>query len=166
MVNTKIVVIGLIAAVAAVFAYLHYFQGDEGKIRKQFACLAESGSKNEGDTQIALMKRVGTIKSLFADTFELNTPWRPDMKTYGKPDLNTFALAVFSKYSDLTVQFHDLTISVGENGTANAVLTAKLSGTVSGGEQVADFHELECTLKNSDGDWLFSGIQFVDVLEK
>lgn len=166
MVNAKYVIIGLIAAACAVFVYLRYFQGDEAMIRKQFDTLAESAGKSEGDSQIAVMQRVNTIKSLFADTFELNTPFRSELKTYGKQDLNTFALAVFSKYAQMSVEFHDLTISVHENGSADAILTAKLSGRTPRGEQAADFHELECQLEKTDDGWLFTGIEFVDVLEK
>jgi hypothetical protein len=50
--------------------------------------------------------------------------------------------------------------------SANAVLTAKLSGKLTTGEYVNEIHELECVLIKIEEDWLFSEIKIVDVLEK
>jgi hypothetical protein len=154
-----VVIIGILAA-----SYI--FQGEEKKVRKQFDLLSEYVSKDSGESPFTMARKIQSIGKLFAQNCALRTPIHSLSGTYTPEEISSYAAQGRARFSKLSLRFYDLDIEFPDEGTARAVLTAKLTGTSVGGERVHEVHELECILKTREDKWLFSNFEVIEFLEK
>jgi hypothetical protein len=166
MVKLKYIIIVVLVVGAGIFAYNHFFQSEESKIKKRFDLFSKWGSKDSVENKLITANRVNNIKTLFAENCNIQAPAYSVSRNYKPQDISSIALMVLSQYFELSLRFYDIEINIPEKESANAVLTAKLSGKLTTGEYVNEIHELECVLIKIEEDWLFSEIKIVDVLEK
>ncbi len=165
MVKKNYLIIAGIAIVGIVAAFF-LFQTEEGRIKKQFKRLSEIMSKSSGESQLALAAKTSKLEELFDTHCNINFPAHAISKKFSQRDIISSALHVLIQYGELSCRFQDFNIQIPAADTAEAILTATLTGKMSSGEKVRDFHELRCGLVKIEGEWRFSAIEIVDVLEK
>ncbi len=166
MVKLKYIIIVVLAVGAGMFAYNHFFQSEEAKVKKRFNLLSKWTSKDSGENKLATASRANNLKLLFAESCYIQASTYSVSRNYKPQDISSIALMVLSQYSKLSLRFYDIEINISEKESANVVLTAKLSGKLTTGENVTGVHELECVLNKIENNWLFNEIKIIDVLEK
>lgn len=166
MVTLKYIVLVVLIVGIAIFAYNHFFQSEEAKVKKQFDLLSKWITKDSAENKLVTASRVNNIKTLFAENCHIEAPAYSVSRNYKPQDISSIALMILSQYSKLSLRFYDIEINIPEKASAYAVLTAKLSGKLTTGEYADEIHELECSLSKIEDDWLLSEIKIVDVLER
>ena len=166
MVNLKNIIIFVLVAVVGVFAAFYFFQSEESKVKKKFNLLSELGSREPGENKLALTVKNKQFKGLFTENCAIEFPAYSISKTFPAQEFARIVFGVLLQYSEYSPRFYDIGIQIPSENSANAVFTAKLTGKLPSGEYVQDIHEVESTLSKIDGEWLFSGFEVVDVLEK
>lgn len=165
MVRKKnLAVAGILVAVGAFILFL-VTHSEEDNIRNQFKRLCEIGTRKSGENPLILASRVSQIKELFDRQCHIDFPSHSISKKFSHQELVSLALNVLYWYDTLESSFYDLSIHIS-NSIAQVVLTAKLTGKLRSGENVKDIQEVKCILLKIDGEWLFSEIYEVDVLER
>jgi hypothetical protein len=110
--------------------------------------------------------RVRGIGALFARTclIELN---RMELSGTQSPDnINTLAAAISMRFKKLSIKFFDINVDFPRQGLARVALTARLKALSKSEGLLTETHELEVELIDVDGDWYFSRISMVEVLQK
>ncbi len=166
MVKLKAAVIASLAIIVGVAAFYYFFQSEEAKIKKQFTLLAKHFSKKPDETKFIAAIESKKILGLFSKNVRLFIPAYSISKTYTHQDLSPLFLSGRSYFSNVSLAFYDFSIDFPETETATVILTARLTGTLSNKEEVAESHELECILKKNEKRWLFSDIKAIEVLKK
>jgi hypothetical protein len=161
----KIIVIVLVI-VAGVFAYKWLFESEEKKIKKRFDLLEERVSKTGEEARLETGLKTSQIKTMFTDPCLFEIPSENMSRKFKPQDISNAAMAVISRYSQVSLAFHDLQISLNTDTSARAIGTAQLSGVLQSGERVSDYHEIDFKLKKIDDEWFFSSVTVVEVLEK
>jgi hypothetical protein len=72
---------------------------------------------------------------------------------------------VRNNYRKVEVRLHDVAIDIGQEGRAVVHCTLRLRGEGKG-QPVADVQELRAELRRIKGDWLFTRLTLVEVLER
>ena len=166
MVKTKYILIAaLIIAVGAV-ALPRLFPSEEKKIKKQFALLSESVSKDSDESPLGMAQKLLKIGPLFSEKCEIKTHLESLSGSYTPEEISGYASRGRALFSNLRLRFSDLKIEFPETETAKVVLAARLNGRLANGEAVDESHELESTLKKTGKKWLFTSIVMVEVLKK
>ena len=165
MVKAKYVVVAAVVLAGSYFLYKHYFQSGDAAIRKQFDQLAEGCSKKDGEHIMAIAGRIQGIRKLFADPCTIEYQERNIAQNYSRDEIPQLGLRAVSFYSDLSVSFYDMKMSISGD-TADVIATLKTGGKLMTGDPANDVQEINCVLQKIDGDWLFTRIRIVDVLQK
>lgn len=160
-------VIGIVIAVGViVFLVFRFLENDEKIIRKQFAQLAEWGSKKASDQPLEIAAKTKKIANMFDETCEVEYQERERIREYQRQDISRMAYTILNRYEKSTIKFYDIFIDFPSETRAHVTLTARLIGTPRGEETIEDIHEAECILEKIEKEWLISRIMIVDVLEK
>lgn len=166
MVNMKTIIAAAVLVVAAIIAYFWYFQSDEAKIKKQFKTIAELAEKGSDEYELTAAVSAKRIGGMFADTCRIEIPSYNISRTYARDDIPAQVLGARSRYSDISMKFHDLDIDFPEEGRAQVTLTAYVEAVRVSGEAVREIHEIVCRLEKIEKDWFFNQIEVVTVLER
>ena len=110
--------------------------------------------------------RVRGIGALFADTSVIESSLYDLSGTYTPDNINTLAAAISSRFKKLSMKFYDIQVVFPEEGRSKVSLTVTLKGLSKYEGQIKETHELDVELIDLDGDWYFSRISLVEVLEK
>ncbi len=166
MVRLKYVLVaGVVVFIAVVACYI-LFQSDSAKIKKQFMKLSTNFAKEPVETKLAAGIKVKNIKELFAERILLEIPSHSISRTYVKKDIPSLVMTGRMQFKKMSLKFYDITIEFPESGHSVVRLTARLIGNLNTGELVDEIHELECSVRKNEDNWLFNSIKAVEVLEK
>lgn len=164
----KKVIIGLIGItlpVIGVFVALDFLESEEARIRERFSRAASIVSKEGEEKPIAMLGLTRSLKTLFADPCTIDAPRRSISGRFSPQELASLVARGRQSFTDLSLTFHDLDITLRDKTTADTVFTALLRGS-KGGQNFREVREMEATLIRKDGEWLFSNIEVVEVLRK
>jgi hypothetical protein len=165
MVNTKQIVLGVLA-VAAIAALVIWLIPDEKKaIRKRFARLSELVAKDGNESLFVTAAQSRAVAELLTDPCELKGSLHSLGGKYSRQEAATAAAVIRSQFDKMKLDLVDLTIEFPEKDKATVSLTARFNATGSG-EPVTEVRELNCTLLKIDGKWLFNSCQAVEVFKK
>ncbi len=166
MVKLKHVLMAGVAVLVAVVACYFLFQTDTAKIKKQFKALSTNFTKEPVETKLATGIKVKNIKALFAESILLEIPSYSISRTYVRKDIPSLVMTGRMQFKKISLKFYDITVEFPESGLAVVRLTARLIGNLNTGELVDEIHELECSVRKNEDNWLFSSIKAIEVLEK
>jgi hypothetical protein len=166
VVKIKYWIIAILAVGIGGWAAVTLFPSEERMVKKQFHLLSKWVSKDSGENTFTMANKTRNLKSLFAEKFELKTEIESMSGSYSPEEISSYAARGRLIFSYLSLSFFDLGISFPENGVAKVILTARLKGSSTTGENVDETHELECILKKIEKRWLFSHAEMVEVLKK
>ncbi|MDD2467618.1 MAG: nuclear transport factor 2 family protein [Desulfobulbus sp.] len=160
----KMILLTLIAAVASLVA-IRYWPSDERAIRKQVAQIENLGSKARDEKPIESLLRARQLAALFSDPCTLQVETADFTGEYPRKQIQDRIVMARGLYTTTTVSVHDLSINIPNKETARVRCTLRVKGQ---GESrpVADVHELEAELHKVKGDWLFTQLTLVEVLER
>lgn len=167
MVNVRVLAVSAVVVIAALVIVL-WLTGDspEKQVRRQLAQLEELVGKATSEAPLAAAARARKIGSLFAETCEIATDVDFLTGTVSPTDVAQKAMYGRGQFAKLSLRFHDLQIEFPSDDTAAVTLSATLQGTLTAGERVHDAQELECSLRNTDGDWRFTSLKIVEILRR
>jgi hypothetical protein len=166
MVKLKYILIILVVVGLGLLATCTLFQSEEKRVRKQFDLLSEYVSKEPEENAIAMANKMQKLGSLFGDSCELQVSVEALSGTYTREEIASYAARARARFSKVSLGFHDVEVTFPEKGVAKATLTARLTGQTRAGEQMRETRELECLLKKSEKEWLFTHIGVIEVLRK
>jgi hypothetical protein len=159
-------VVPLLLIGAAVWTGIRCSGSEETRVIKQFDRLSERVSRDSEETIIETARKAHSIASLFSSDCVVVTDEPALSGAYGREDMANRVSQVRSSFTRLRLRFHDLAVELDGPGSATAVVTGRVTGWTRYQERVDESREVVCTLKKTDGEWLFSRIEVVDVLER
>jgi hypothetical protein len=166
MVKVRSLLIALMVMGIGIWAFIHFSQSEEEKVRKQFDLLSEWASKAQSETPLVMAQKIKKIGTLFAENCVLNVPLYSTSGSFTREEIISYAARGRLLFSELYLRFYDLTVTFPEEGTAKVSSTARLTGKLNIGENVDEIHELECVLKKIEKRWFFNHLEVVEVLKK
>jgi hypothetical protein len=166
MVKVRSVIIVLIVTGIGIWAFIHFSQSEETKVRKQFGLLSDWASKAQSETPLIMAQKTKKIGTLFAEKCRLKAPIYSISGNLTRDEIIGYAARGRLLFSELYLRFYDLTVSFPEERTAKVSSKARLTGKLNVGENVDEIHELECVLKKIEKRWFFSHIEVVEVLKR
>ena len=166
MVNARNIIIVLVVIAAGLFGYWHFTESEEDRVKARFTLLAERAEKKGEEPVMKMALRVRGIGALFAETSVIESSLYDLSGTYTPNDINTLAAAISTRFKKLSIKFFDVRVDFPGNGLARASLTATLKGLSKSEGLIKETHELEIELVDKDGEWYFTRISMVEVLEK
>ena len=166
MVRLRYVIIALVVVGLGLFAVVYFSPSEEKRVRKQFDLLSEYVSKDSNENAIAMANKMQKLGSLFGESCELQVAVELLSGTYTREEIASYAARARTRFSKVSLGFHDLEVTFPENGVAKVTVTARLTGQTRAGEQMRETRELECLLKKSENKWLFNHIEVIEVLRK
>ena len=160
LISAVVVVLGLLA-------YFYFHPSEEKKIKKQLAHLSEYASKDAGESAFALARRLDHMGALFADRVDLKAPGYELSGTHTRREIIKLAARARMAFSQMTLNFHDVSVAISGEGMAKVSTTGRLKGMSTAGKRVDEIQSLEFTLqKDSEGRWFFTAVEVVEVLKK
>lgn len=165
MVNGKRV-LGILLVATGIFGAFSLFPSEEKKVKKQFSLLAEYACKEEGERILAMAGKMRNLEFLFYEPCTVEAPPYSLSGGFTRGEIASLAARARLNFSQLTLEFHDLSISFPEKEKARAVLTGSVKGKTISGEAVHEVQEMECLLKKSQDQWLFEHWEMVEVLKR
>jgi hypothetical protein len=166
MVKIKYISIAIFIVIIGILAVIYFFPNEEKKVKKQFNLLSECVSKAPGENTFTMVQKIKNIGTLFPETCELKVPIHSLSGSYTREEITGYATRGRAIFSQLSLKFYDLHISFPEKEVVKVILTGKLIGRSTLGEDLDETHELECFLKKIENKWLFSSFEVVEVLKK
>jgi hypothetical protein len=164
-VNLKaFVLVALVVGVATVVA-VRYWPGDERDIRKQIGQLETLGSKEADEKPIESLVRARKLAALFHDPCTLQVESADFQGEYGRQQIQERIAMARGFYTEAKVSVHDLVLERAENNTARIRCTLRVKGRGKS-QPIADVQELAAGLRKKEGDWLFTTVTLVEVLER
>ena len=165
MVKTRFLFL-VVLVILGVLAYLWFLPGEENKIKRQFALLAEAASKEGEENPLAMAQKMNRLRLLFSEKVHLIVPYYALAGDFTRQDVVNLATRAQLSFLSLSLHFYDLHIDLAERETARVDLTGRLQGIPSRGDPVDEIRELSCVLKKIGDQWLFSKIEVVEVLKR
>jgi Flp pilus assembly pilin Flp len=158
----------LIAAfvIVGIVAVRSFLQTDEKKVRKQFTQLAERVSKEPDESLVTTSYNIQHIAMLFADPCIFKADIIAFSGSYTPDEISGFAGRSRFYLAHLSLTFYDLNIAFLEEGVAQVMVTARVTGKTKGGDDINTTHELKTVLTETEGEWRFSQVEVVEVLQK
>lgn len=154
------------AAALVVFLVLKLFPGDEKQIRSLLKKVAAEASFYGQQKSLSGLAGVNRLVECFSlDAFiNLRIPGEWTRTLQGRAEIRQTALAVRANLDGLEVEFMDVQVGLGPDGTtATAHLTARVNQPRS-----RDFivQELRFALRKIEGKWQIEEVHTVDTFER
>jgi len=161
-----LVMAGLVVAlvVAGILAARFWFS-DERAIRNQLAVIEAAGSKDAAEPPVEALVKATRLANLFGDPCRLTVEAVRHTGSYPRKQIQERIVLVRSFYTQVQVALHDLAIDLPENNSAVIRGTIRLRGQGTN-EAIADVQELRAEMAKIDGQWLFTAVEIVQVLER
>ena len=164
MSRKAIIAIVMVAVlVAGVVSYRLWFS-DERAIKKQLALVEKEGSKAEGEQPMDGLIKAVKIAALFSDPCQLIVESVRYDGSYSRKDIQEYIMLVRSLFTRVEVSMHDVVIDRIVNKTTVVRGTLRLHGKATG-EAVADAYKFQAEAAKIDGEWLFTSVTIVELLE-
>lgn len=166
--NRKILVLALLVVAVAAVVAVRYWPNDERAIRKRIAHIETLGSKEASEKPVDSLVRARALATLFSDPCILKVESTDFNGAYSRKEIQDRIALVRGAYTSATVSVHDLAIEITDKKSATLRCTLRIKGAsnASTNSPVADVQELEAGLQKSEGDWFFSTVTVVEVLER
>jgi hypothetical protein len=164
-VNLKTFVLVALVVGAATVVAMRYWPGDERDIRKQIGHLETLGSKEADEKPIESLVRARQLAALFHDPCTLQVESVDFKGEYGRQQIQERIAMARGFYTEAKVSVHDLVLEIPGNNTARIRCTLRVKGRGKS-QPIADVQELEAGLRKREGDWLFTTVTLVEVLER
>ena len=165
MVNVKTVAVAVMLALALGFIAFRFWPSDERAIRKQLALIEEAGSKEPTEKPIQALVKAKQLAGLFHDPCRLEVEAVDYAGEYPRKQIMDRITLVRASYTRARVSLHDVVVDIPQDATAVVHCTIRVQGEGTG-QPVADVQELRADLRKIEGDWLFTAIRLVEVLER
>jgi hypothetical protein len=162
--NTLVLIISI--AVLAVYLAIRFWPSDERAIRRQLALIEEAGSKAAAEKPIEALFKARQIAELFSDPCLLTVESVQHAGSYARKQIQDRVVMVRAAYLQAKVSLYDVAIDITAEKTAVVRATVRLRGLRAGEAAVADVHELRAEMRPIDGEWLFTSVEIVQVLER
>ncbi|MBM9614534.1 hypothetical protein JWJ90_09550 [Desulfobulbus rhabdoformis] len=162
--SKKLILVGIVAVILIILGFT-LWPGDKRAIRKQVARMEELASKAPDEKAIDSLFRARNMAKLFHDPCTLEIEYADFVGEYSRKNIQDRIVLARNSFSQVKVSTHDLDISLLGNKQASLLCTLRITGK-GAGSQVGDVQELEANLKKMDGDWLFTKLAMVEVLER
>jgi hypothetical protein len=134
---------------------------EEKRVRRVIEGLAKDASFTSGEGNISRISKVNSIAERFTVDAELHVDQvvPVDAALRGRDTIQGLLMAAVPLMGAVQVDVHDLQVTMGEEGTASAILTASAK---TGGKR-ADFNaqEFELRLRKVEGVWLIARVEAV-----
>lgn len=169
MVNRRFIAILLLCLAAAAAGFFLLHQSETDKIRGRLKSLSELAGKDAAEGAIAAAANAKKAADLFADPCFLEIPASPHADLSGRfahQDIRAYILRARSRFQNISLDFHDISISLPAEEIADASLTGHLRAAADSEPPIDVFHELRIQFQKTDGQWLIKKIEAVPVLEK
>ena len=166
MVKPKHVAFAFVALVIGIFVAVRLFPSEEKKVRKRFAVLSKCVSRNSGENPITTASKAQKLRTLLAEDCSLKTHIPEFSGGFTGEEVSSLVAQARLQFSNLSLKFYDLEVEFPEKERAKATLTVNVAGTMTDSIRIDETHELECLLRKTDGKWLFSECEVVEVLKR
>ncbi len=104
---------------------------------------------------------------MFTGSVRIEIPSYSVDKTFPRSEISPHVLYARALYQKMDLDFHDFNIQIEEGKTSAVVgLTGVFEATITSGERVDEIHEVKCTLEKVEDEWMFTGVQGIEVLER
>jgi hypothetical protein len=160
----KITIVLLVVAIG-IWVGLHYGPSAERSVKRPFHSLAKWVSKEPGETTFAMARKTQSLGKLFVENCGFKASIISFSGHYSPAEISSYAAQARLHFSQLSLKFHDFEIEFPEKETATVTVTARVRGTSRDGEPMDEVQELHCLLKKTEGEWLFTDCEVVEVLE-
>ncbi len=147
-----------ILALLAGFITLFRMGGESHRIRRQFSRLSSAIAVKPGENPIAQAVKSNRLAEHFAEETTLDIPVHGFRGRYLRTDISRHVLAVKQHFERLSLDFHDVSITLTTDTEADVITTARLRGRTQAGETINEVRELACQLVKIDGDWRFKAM--------
>lgn len=155
------IVLAIVAAAAAVWAYRTFFPSDEQRIRQRLDEIVALVNRDaDGLDAISRAARIGR-----AFTDDVVVELRRGAPIRGKDTLMAMAARVQPRTDGVNLAIRDVNVAVLNAGEARVELTATWDDP-SDSSQPLDATELRLHWVERDGQWLISSVEPVDVLRR
>jgi hypothetical protein len=158
------IVAALIAVVAVVVA-VRFWPGDEREIHKKIALIESLASKDADEKPFDSLLRARDLAALFHDPCILQVESADFRGEYSRKHIQDRIVMVRGSFTRVKVSVHDPVIDLPEKNNAKLRCTLRVKGE-GNSRPVADVQELQADLHKVEGDWMFTTLTLVEVLER
>jgi hypothetical protein len=166
MVNMRRIIITGVLLAAGIITSFWFFNSDEAKIKRQFKALAELVAKDSEEHQLIAAANARKISNMFSEISRFEIPSHSISRTYKRDNIQAHVMAVRGRYSAISLKFHDLQISILEEGLAHANFTAYVELAWDLAEPFREVHELICRIEKIEKDWYIKETEIISILER
>jgi hypothetical protein len=166
MVKLKHIAPTLLIIIVTVYIFRGWFPSDEALIKKRFIKLADQVALTPEETQLTATAKANRLRGLFNDQIQIDAPAFDYSRRLEDHEVPVLFLAARANYSRLKLSFKDVDITIETEITATVNLTLIMTGRVRTGDDFEDIQELHCELTKVEDQWLFTAVEFVEVLAK
>jgi len=163
---TKKRVIAAVAALACLWGVWYFFPTRTRQVKRRFKAFASSISKDGPEGNLAQLQQAAGAAEFFADPCAFESEYYHLTGSFSSREISGYCFEGRSRMKSLHLRFYDLSIKFPQKDTALVEATVRLTGKTKEGDDVAETHEITCTLKKSEGEWRFTRIKLVEVLKK
>lgn len=160
----SLIIVGLIALMAGT-AVVWLWPSDVRAIRAQLAVIEKAGSKEPGEQQLEGLVKARQLAELFHDPCRLTVETINHEGVYPRKQIQDRLAMVRASFTEAEVALHDIVIEMPAKDTAVVRGTIRLRGARTG-EPMADVQELQAEMGKHDGQWLFTAVTIIEVLNR
>jgi len=144
-----------------VFAY-QWWTGDERAIKARLDSLAVALSPAQGG-ELAMVTRVAGLRNYFAPDIRV----RLGVEEILSRDTLLGLLGRMSPSEDFKVQFAEVVVTIGDGGTAQVSLVARISSRdLRDGEPTGDERDATLTMRKLDGAWVIAAVESTNAMQR
>jgi hypothetical protein len=166
MVKKKHLLIAAALAAAGLIGFLLFYKSDETVIKKRFKSLAADFSREYPENDLMNAAKGKRIGNMFAKTCRVHIPDYDVDMTIARDDVQPYVMVARSRYRDISLDFYDFSIAFPDQGKATVNVSAFVRATPTAGEPAQEIHEMVFSLEKGEEEWMFAGIESLELLEK
>ena len=160
----SILVVAVVLAGAGYGVWRAYFRGEDSVIRDRLDALVAEVNEGASDG-LGLVARAARIGSFFTEDVALDLGEGAPIR--GRETVIGMAARLQPRTAALTAAIDDVTVNVGESGSADVDLTATFARHGdSADEGSIDARELALGMRKVDGEWLIARVTAVEPLKR
>lgn len=157
--------VAILAIALLVAVTLFFLPNDHKRIAGKMDELAENCSSDKGEAVFLTLKKAAAVAKLCTDPCRVTIP---SMKVDGhksQKEISDHLLMIKKRLPGTIFSFHDTTIDLSGEESADVVTTLKLEGQSASGRFV-DVYEIDIRMEKNQGDWLFSSFTVVEFINR
>jgi hypothetical protein len=155
-----------LAVILAAWAIYYFFPSRTRQVKRRFKAISEWVDKTGPEGNLAMAREASEAADFFApqctwdaQSYDLNGSFTPR-------DAARYYFAGRERFSSLSLKFYDVGVGFPEKYKADVTATARITGTTREGEKVSETHEVQCSLRKTDGTWRLTHVTVVQVLQR